>query len=109
MTPTQKEFQTLIKENIDLVIEDKKMEHYRSIIQELRAMGISKYRIAKDLGKTWQTVHNWERMVYSPKDSLDPADVNNRKALQLYYIEQLEKRGMLLDLFDKEVNKHKLN
>lgn len=37
------------------------------IIKKLRQKGMTKYRIAKEVGVTWQTVNMWEKDVFIPK------------------------------------------
>jgi len=36
------------------------------VIKLLKARGVSKYRIAKQCGVSWQTVHMWEKEVFKP-------------------------------------------
>ena len=38
------------------------------IIKLLKEKGISKWRIAKEIGVTWQTVHMWEKEIFKPSD-----------------------------------------
>ena len=37
------------------------------LIKKLRSKGITKYKIAKEVGVTWQTVNMWEKDVFIPK------------------------------------------
>ena len=42
------------------------------LIKKLRKQGMTKYKIAKEVGVTWQTVNMWEKEVFRPKqDKLD--------------------------------------
>lgn len=48
------------------------------IIKDLRAQGLSKWAIAKELGVTWNTVYHWEKKTFKPtKEHLE-------KAIELY-------------------------
>ena len=42
------------------------MGNAASIIRTLKKRGVTKYRIAKDVGVTWQTIHMWSRDVFKP-------------------------------------------
>lgn len=37
------------------------------LIKKLKAKGITKYKIAKVVGVTWQTVNMWDKEVFEPK------------------------------------------
>lgn len=37
-----------------------------NLVQELQAAGLTKYRIAKEVGVTWNTVYLWSKEAYSP-------------------------------------------
>jgi len=41
-----------------------------NLIQMLRKKGWTKWRIAKRMGVTWQTVHMWERETFQPRETL---------------------------------------
>ena len=38
-------------------------------IKRLRELGHTKWRIAKTIGVSWQTVNMWEREIFKPRDS----------------------------------------
>ena len=35
-------------------------------VKRLRSLGVTKWRIAKELRVSWQTVHCWERGLFQP-------------------------------------------
>jgi len=46
------------------------MSTAREAIEKLLDRGVSKYSIAKKLGVTWQTVNQWYRGKFSPRQTL---------------------------------------
>ena len=43
------------------------MNKTQEVIQELKKRGITKWKMAKACGVSWQTIHNWERGMFQPK------------------------------------------
>lgn len=37
-------------------------------IERLKEQGFTKWKIAKELGVSWQTIHMWEKGVFKPTD-----------------------------------------
>lgn len=38
-----------------------------NIIKALKSKGFSKWRISKEIGVSWQTIHMWEKEVFKPQ------------------------------------------
>ena len=41
----------------------------KGLIQELLKRGVSKYRIGKELGVSWQTVNLWSKGTFQPRQT----------------------------------------
>ena len=62
------------------------MEIAKRLIANMKLLGWSKYRLAKELEHTWGTIHAWERGWWNP----EPAHLNK---LQTLFIQECGKRG----------------
>lgn len=63
------------------------MQIVQRLIADMKLLGWSKYRLAKELTHTWGTIHAWERGWWSPA----PMHLNR---LQTLFIAECGKRNM---------------
>lgn len=65
-------------DKVDIVDAKEFTPDTKDLLNLLKIKGLSKYRIAKELKVSWQTVHAWERGFFSPSSE------RKEKLMELY-------------------------